>query len=57
VEVNISGEFTQFISSQGLAMMFKVATEDLIDNKGKFIDIATLGTETIVSFGKCEFRK
>ncbi|MEK7555678.1 MAG: hypothetical protein AAB523_00130 [Patescibacteria group bacterium] len=57
VEVNISGEFTQFTPSQGQAMMFKVATGDVLDNKGEFIDIATLGTGVIVSSGKCEFRK
>ena len=38
-------------------MMFKVATGDVLDNKGEFIDIATLGTGVIVSSGKCEFRK
>ncbi|GEM_PF-1994596 len=57
VEVNTSGEFTQFTPSQGQAMMFKVATGDALGNKGKFIDIATLGTGAIVSSGQCEFRK
>lgn len=57
VEVTTSGEFTQFTPSQGQAMMFKVATGDILGNKGEFIDIATLGTGAIVSSGKCEFRK
>ena len=34
VEVNPSGEFTQFIPSQGQAMLFKVATGDVLGNKG-----------------------
>ena len=53
VEVNPSGEFTQFVPSQGQAMLFKVATGDVLGNKGEFVDIATLGTLAIVSFGKC----
>ncbi len=57
VEVNRSGEFTQFIPSQGQAMLFKVATGDVLGNKGEFVDIATLGTGAIVSTGKCEFTK
>ncbi len=57
VEVNQSGEFTQFIPSQGQAMIFKVATGDVLGNKGEFVDIATLGTGAIVSTGKCEFKK
>lgn len=57
VEVNPSGEFTQFIPSQGQAMLFKVATGDVLGNKGEFVDIATLGTGAIVSTGKCEFKK
>lgn len=57
VEVNRSGEFTQFIPSQGQAMLFKVATGDVLGNKGEFIDIATLGTGAIVSSGKCELLK
>lgn len=57
VKVNPSGEFTQFIPSQGQAMLFKVATGDVLGNKGEFVDIATLGTGAIVSAGKCEFRK
>lgn len=57
VEVNQSGEFTQFIPSQGQAMLFKVATGDVLGNKGEFVDIATLGTGAIVSTGKCEFTK
>ncbi|MBI2640196.1 MAG: hypothetical protein HYW90_04915 [Candidatus Sungbacteria bacterium] len=57
VDVNLSGEFMQFIPSQGQAMMFKVGTGDILDNKGEFIDIATLGTGAIVSSGKCEFKK
>jgi hypothetical protein len=56
VEVNQSGEFTQFIPSQGQAMLFKVATGDILGNKGEFIDIVTLGTGTIISSGKCEFK-
>lgn len=57
VNVNPSGEFTQFIPSQGQAMLFKVATGDVLGNKGEFVDIATLGTGTIISSGKCEFTK
>ena len=57
VEVNQSGEFTQFTPSQGQAMLFKVATGDVLGNKGEFVDIATLGTGAIVSSGKCEFKK
>lgn len=57
VKVNISGEFTQFIPLQGQAMMLKVATGDILGNKGEFIDIATLGTGAVVSSGKCEFGK
>ena len=57
IAVNVSGEFTQFIPSQGQAIMFKVATGDVLGNKGEFIDIATLGTGAIVSSGKCEFTK
>lgn len=57
VEVNQSGEFTQFVPSQGQAMLFKVATGDFLGNKGEFVDIVTLGTGAIVSTGKCEFRK
>jgi hypothetical protein len=57
VEVTTSGEFTQFTPSQGQAMMFKVATGDILDNKGEFIDIATLGTGAIISTGKCEFKR
>ncbi|MBI2023459.1 hypothetical protein HYT01_02780 [Candidatus Giovannonibacteria bacterium] len=57
VEVNPSGEFTQFIPSQGQAMLFKVATGDVLGNKGEFVDIATFGTGTIISSGKCEFTK
>jgi len=57
VEVNQSGEFTQFVPSQGQAMLFKVATGDVLGNKGEFVDIATLGTGAIVSTGKCEFTR
>ena len=57
VKVNPSGEFTQFVPSQGQAMLFKVATGDVLGNKGEFVDIATLGTGAIVSTGKCEFTK
>ena len=57
VKVNPSGEFTQFVPSQGQAMLFKVATGDVLGNKGEFVDIATFGTGAIVSTGKCEFTK
>jgi len=57
VSVNQSGEFTQFVPLQGQAMLFKVATGDILGNKGEFIDIATLGTGTVISSGKCEFKK
>jgi hypothetical protein len=52
VKVIPSGSFTQFIPSQGQAMLFKVGNDPLT-NKGEFVDIATLGTMTILSFGKC----
>jgi hypothetical protein len=55
VEVSQSGEFTQFIPLLGQAMLFKVATGDILGNKGEFIDIATLGTSAIISTGKCNF--
>ncbi len=57
VKVNPSGEFTQFVPLQGQAMLFKVATGDILGNKGEFVDVATLGTGTIISSGKCEFTK
>src|SRR3989339_31816 len=57
ITVNPSGEFTQFMPSQGQAMLFKVATGDILGNKGDFVDIATMGTGAIVSTGKCEFTK
>lgn len=57
VEVNLSGEFTQFIPSQGQAMLFKVVTGDILSNKGEFVDVATLGIGTIISSGRCEFIK
>lgn len=57
VEVTTSGEFTQFTPPQGQAMLFKVATGDVLGNKGEFIDIATLGTGAIISSGKCKFNK
>ena len=57
VKVNPSGSFTQFIPTQGQAMLFKVSTDDTLGNKGEFVDVATLGTGTLVSSGKCEFRK
>lgn len=57
IEVHQSGEFTQFIPYQGQAILFKVATGDVLGNKGEFVDIATLGTGAIVSTGKCELSK
>jgi len=57
VKVNPSGEFTQFIPSQGQAMLFKVATGDFLGNKGDFVDIATFGTGAIISSGKCEITR
>lgn len=53
--VRQSGEYTQFIPSERQAMMFKVLTGDILPNKGEFVDIATLGTQIIISSGKCEF--
>ena len=56
VEVNQSGEFTQFIPSQGQAMLFKVGTGDFLEEiKWEFVDIATTGAGAVVSMGKCEF--
>jgi len=57
VNVNPSGSFTQFIPLLGQAMLFKIANDDLLANKGEFVDVATLGTSTIVSFGKCNISK
>ena len=57
VNVNFSGSFTQFIPSLGQAMLFKVANDDPLVNKGEFVDVATLGTMIIVSFGKCNTSK
>lgn len=46
---------TQFTPLQGQAILFKVGTgEFLEENRGEFIDIATLGTGAIVSTGRCE---
>ncbi len=56
VTVNPSGEFTQFMPSQGQAMLFKVATGEILGNKGEFVDITTTGRSSIVSFGKCTVR-
>lgn len=57
VNVNPSGSFTQFIPSLGQAMLFKIANDDALANKGEFVDVATLGTMTIISFGKCKTSK
>lgn len=57
VKVVLSGNYTQFVPSLGQAMLFKVAGGDLLDNKGEFVDVATLGTTTLISFGKCELSK
>lgn len=58
VEVNQSGEFTQFIPSQGQAMLLKVSTGDFLEEiKGDFVDIATIGTGAVISTGKCEFTR
>jgi len=54
VKVALSGSFTQFVPLLGQAMLFKVANDDLLGNKGEFVDVATIGTMTLVSFGKCE---
>ncbi len=54
VKVVPSGVYTQFTPATGQAMFFKVASDDTLGNKGEFIDIATLGTSSLVSFGKCE---
>lgn len=53
IKVMFSGSFVQFIPSLGQAMFFKVASDDFQPNKGEFVDVATLGTLTIISFGKC----
>ena len=54
VKVTSSGSFTQFTPLLGQAMLFKVTNDDPLVNKGEFVDVATLGTVTLVSFGKCE---
>lgn len=54
VNVVTSGAFTQFIPSQGQAMLFKIANEGLEENYGEFVDIVTLGTGSVISFGKCD---
>lgn len=57
ITVNPSGKFTQFMPSQGQAMLFKIATGNVLGTKGEFVDVATIGTGTIVSFGKCKTTK
>jgi hypothetical protein len=58
VKVTRSGLFTHFIPSENQAMLFKVITEDiLLGDKGEFVDVATLGLGTLVSYGKCQERR
>jgi hypothetical protein len=59
VDINPSGSFTQFTPSLGQAILFKIANieDPFIENPGEFVDVATLGTMTIVSHGKCETLK
>ena len=54
VKVVHSGIYTQFVPTMGQAMLFKVTNDDALATKGEFVDIATIGTASIVSFGKCE---
>ena len=54
VKATPSGIYTQFSPSTGQAMLFKVTTDDVLGSKGEFVDVATIGTGTIVSFGKCD---
>jgi hypothetical protein len=56
VNVVPSGSFIQFVPISGQAMLFKVKTDDLLGSKGEFVDIATLGRSSLISFGKCEGR-
>lgn len=56
IKISQSGSFTQFTPSLGQSMLFKIAN-DGFPNKGEFVDIATISTNTIVSFGKCDFLK
>lgn len=53
VTVTQSGIYTQFSPSGGQAMLFKVTSGNEAGTKGEFVDVATMGTGTIVSFGKC----
>lgn len=53
VTVTPSGIYTQFSPSGGQAMLFKVTTDDVLGTKGEFVDVATIGTNTVTSFGKC----
>ncbi len=60
VTMSDSGAYTNF-TPQGGGFMFKVVLYDFMDfgdekYKGNFVDVATLGTATITSFGTCEFR-
>lgn len=53
VTVTQSGIYTQFSPNGGQAMLFKVTSSDEVGTKAEFVDVATMGTGTIVSFGKC----
>jgi hypothetical protein len=57
VTVKESGIYTQFIPIAGQAMLFKVTTDNTLNSEGEFLDVATLGTTTLISFGKCESSK
>jgi hypothetical protein len=56
VKVHNSGAYTQFIPLGGQAMLFKVVTDNALDNKGEFMDMATIGTTVLISTGKCEIK-
>lgn len=50
IDVHVSGVFTQFApKNASAAMLFKVSS---LDNS--FVDVATIGTNALVSYGKCE---
>lgn len=54
VKVSSSGIYTQFSPTQGQAMLFKAVTDNTLGNRGEFVDVATIGTGAIISYGKCE---
>ncbi|MDO8493421.1 MAG: hypothetical protein Q7S19_02645 [bacterium] len=56
VTVTESGDYTNFTPVNGQAMLFKVANKNasILSSPGEFVDIATIGTQSLISTGKCE---